>query len=95
MRDTSLACRGDCVHVGPSDERHVGAECQRDRNIATVIQAADILACEEKVGFYYTARGKAISQEMLDTLAITQEQVDEVRANVPAQLEEAEATLKG
>lgn len=65
------------------------------RNIATVIQAADILACEEKVGFYYTARGKAISQEMLDTLAITQEQVDEVRANVPAQLEEAEATLKG
>jgi len=65
------------------------------RNMASLIRIADVMACHEKVGFYYSARGDSINQETLDALGITQEQVDEVRANVPEQLAEAEATLQG
>ncbi len=65
------------------------------RNIATVIQAADIMVCQERVGFYLTARGDEITPQVLDTLGITQAQLEEVRAGVPQQLEEAEATLRG
>lgn len=64
------------------------------RNIATLIQAADIMACQERVGFYLTARQDEPNAEMLDTLGITQAQLEEVRASVPKQLEEAETTLK-
>lgn len=64
------------------------------RNMATIIRVADVMACQDKVGFYYSARGDSINQEMLDVLGITQEQFDEVRANVPEQLAEAEATLQ-
>jgi len=65
------------------------------RNIATVIQAADIMVCQERVGFYLTALGDEITPQILDTLGITQAQLEEVRAGVPQQLEEAEATLRG
>ncbi len=64
------------------------------RNIASVIQAADILACQERIGFYFTARNDTITQETLDGLGICAEQLEEVRAGLPAQLEEAEATLR-
>ena len=64
------------------------------KNIATVIRAADIMACQEKIGFYFTARHDDISPEILEALGITAAQFEEVRASVPQQLEEAEATLK-
>ena len=63
------------------------------KNMAMLIRVADVLACEERIGVYLTARNETITQEMLDTLQITQEQIEEVRANLPEQLEEAEATL--
>ncbi len=63
------------------------------KNIATLIQTADILACQEKVGFYLTADEMQISDETLETLGIAHEQVEEVRANLAEQLADAEATL--
>ena len=63
------------------------------RNMAMLIQVADILCCEEKIGFYLTSQGEQITPEMLEALSITQEQLDEVREALPEQLEEAEATL--
>lgn len=63
------------------------------KNMAMLVRVADVLACEERIGVYLTAQNDTITQEMLDTLQITQEQIDEVRANLPEQLEEAEATL--
>lgn len=64
------------------------------RNMATLIRLADVMACEEKLGFYYSARGDAMNKEQLDALGITQPQVDEVRAGLAEQLAEAEATLQ-
>jgi hypothetical protein len=52
------------------------------------------MACQAKIGFYFTARHDEISPELLEALGITPEQFEEVRASVPQQLEEAEATLK-
>ncbi len=63
------------------------------RNMAVLIQVADILSCQEKVGFYLTAQNGVIAAEMLDALSVTQAQIDDVRAALPQKLAEAEATL--
>jgi len=63
------------------------------RHLATLIQTADVLCCEEKIGFYLTAQHDTVSEQMLDALAITREQVEEVRASLDDQIAEAETTL--
>lgn len=65
------------------------------RNMATLIQMADILCCQEKAGFHLTAQNEAITEQMLDTISITQEQLDDVRSTLSNQVTEAEATLTG
>lgn len=65
------------------------------KNIATVIRVADVMACQEKIGFHFTARHDSIKPELLDDLGITQAQLEEIRASIPKQLAEAEATLTG
>lgn len=63
------------------------------KNIATMIHVADVLSCQEKIGFYLTAEEKTISDENLDALQITREQVEEVRAGLAEQVADAEASL--
>lgn len=63
------------------------------QNMATVIQMADILCCQEKIGFYLTAANDEITPELLDALAITQEQLDGVREILHEQVDDAESTL--
>ncbi|MHC5111346.1 MAG: HDOD domain-containing protein [Planctomycetota bacterium] len=63
------------------------------KNMATLIQIADVLCCQEEVGFYLTGKGAEITDEMLDRIGITQAQIDDIRVRLPQQLEEAEATL--
>jgi len=65
------------------------------RNIATLIQLADALCCQEKIGFYLTAQHSVVTEDMLDTLGITYEQFDELRSTLIDQVTEAEATLTG
>jgi HD-like signal output (HDOD) protein len=63
------------------------------RGIGTIIQVADVLACQEQMGFYLTARNSTITEEMLDFLAVTAEQLEEVRAQLPTVVAEAESTF--
>jgi HD-like signal output (HDOD) protein len=63
------------------------------RNIATLIQVADALCCQEKIGFYLSGNSGAITDEMLETLGITMAQVEELRAVLPDEIAEAETTL--
>ncbi|MCH7839178.1 MAG: HDOD domain-containing protein [Planctomycetes bacterium] len=63
------------------------------RNMARLIQVADVLACQEQVGFYLTAQYDEITPEMLEALNLTQEQFDEVRATLAEQVSDTEATL--
>jgi len=65
------------------------------RNIATLIHLADVLCCQEKIGFYLTAQHSVVTEDMLDTLGITYEQFDELRSTLTDQVTEAEATLTG
>lgn len=63
------------------------------RKLATLIQLADILACEAQIGFYLTAQHNAITSTMLETLALSGEQVEGVRATLAEQVTDAEMTL--
>ena len=61
--------------------------------MALLIQMGDIMVCEEKIGFYLTSMNQTITDEMLEALEITREQIEEVRENLEDQLLEAETTL--
>lgn len=65
------------------------------RNLATLIQAADVLACQERIGFYLTAQTAQITEEMLDTLGVTNEQIEEIRETLSDQVADAEGSLSG
>lgn len=65
------------------------------RNMATLIQMADVMCCQEKIGFYLTAQGGNITPEMLDLIGVTEAQLNQVRADLPAKIADAEATLGG
>lgn len=65
------------------------------RNMAMLIRIADVLCCNEKIGFYLTATGNIVTEEMLDTISVTPAQLEDVRLSLPEQLEEAEANLGG
>jgi len=63
------------------------------KNISAVIHLADVIACQERLGFYLTAQTENISAELLEMLNISEAQLNEVRAELPAQLADVEATL--
>lgn len=63
------------------------------RNMATLIQIADVMCCQEQLGFYLTSRNDEITDEMIETIDVTRAQLDGIRAALPEQVAEAEATL--
>ena len=63
------------------------------RNMAMLIRVGDVLACQERVGFYLTAQNDEITEEMLDALGITWAQVQKIREELPDRLADAEQTL--
>lgn len=63
------------------------------KNIASLIHVADVIACQEQLGFYLTAQNDAVDPALLESLGLTDQQVDEVRETLPRQLAEAESTL--
>ena len=63
------------------------------RNLATLVQTADILCCQEKIGFYLTAQNATITEEMLEQLGITPEQIEELRIALPEKVADAESVL--
>ncbi len=65
------------------------------RNMATLVQLADVICCQDQIGFYLTAQHDEVTESMLETLGITLEQIEEVRAGLEEQVSEAEATLTG
>lgn len=65
------------------------------RNMATLLQIADVVCCQEQYGFYLTAQHGEITEEMLDVIGITEVQLNEVRQSLPEHLADAESTLNG
>lgn len=65
------------------------------KGMGCVIRTADVLCCQEKLGFYLTAQGGTITEDMLDNLSITQQQLDEIREGLPERVADAEHALTG
>lgn len=63
------------------------------RPIATLLHMADVICCQERLGFYLTAQHDTVTEEMLDTLGVTEDNLVELRETLPDLLAEAEATL--
>jgi HD-like signal output (HDOD) protein len=63
------------------------------RNIAAIIHVADVIACQERLGFYLTAQSEELQPSVLEPLGLTDQHVTEVRQSLPGQLAEAESTL--
>ena len=80
-----------CAAVGFHHTPHVVSD--ELKNMAYLVHVADVLACQEQIGFYVTAQGEQISDEILEMLGISHEQVEEIREGLAEQLAEAEATL--
>jgi HD-like signal output (HDOD) protein len=63
------------------------------QKLGFTLQVADILCCNEKLGFYLTAFGQEITPEMLEPIGVTAEQVEEIKTGLPEAVEEAEGML--
>ena len=63
------------------------------RNLATLIHTADVISCQEGIGFYLTAQNGVITEESLDQLHITAAQLAGVRENLLDGVADAEANL--
>lgn len=64
------------------------------RNMATLIQLADIIACQQQIGFYLTAQRSVISEEMMERLGLRMEQIEELHQSLPDLVADAEITLR-
>lgn len=83
--------------------RHLRAACgfhhnpeslsQELKKLGNLVRTADILCCQEKLGFYQTALEGEITQTMLDDIGISAGQIEEIRASLEDQLADAESTL--
>lgn len=60
-----------------------------------MVHLADILCCQGHHGFWLTAQSQEISSEVLELVGYTQAQLDEVNAELPARIEEAEQIFSG
>jgi HD-like signal output (HDOD) protein len=65
------------------------------RNMAVLIHIADVLCCQEKLGMYLTAARETITEDHMNILSISQAALEEIRAELPQKLAEAESTLAG
>jgi len=74
-------------HHNPED---LAAELRR---MGLIIHCADILCCQEQFGFHLTASDEEFTQELLESIGVTVEQLVEVRDSMGPDLEEAHAML--
>ena len=63
------------------------------KRVGSIIHCADILCAQEEIGFSMAAQAEEFTEELLERVGITVEQLVEVRDNMGPELEDAEATL--
>jgi HD-like signal output (HDOD) protein len=63
------------------------------RLLPTMVYIADVLCCHERVGFHLTAEGQPLDDALLTSVGISEEHFNQVRAELPEQIETAEAML--
>lgn len=58
--------------------------------LAALIHVADVVCCQNKYGFFLTAQSQEVSDELLESLSLTEDKINEVLATLPEQVKEAE-----
>ena len=58
------------------------------RKTAVAVQVADIVCCQNEIGFYLSAQTADVTDEMLDLLGVSESQVNEVLELLPERIEE-------
>ena len=60
------------------------------KSVVTAVQVADTICCQNEIGFFVTAQAQDVTDEMLDTVRITETQVAELLETLPERISEAE-----
>jgi len=60
------------------------------KRLATTIQVADAICCENELGFYLTAQTQDVTDEMLEAVGVREEQVGELLEVLPERIQETE-----
>ncbi len=63
------------------------------RLLPTIVYAADVLCCHERIGFHLTAENQPLDDVLLESVGLTESDVETVRADLLEQIEAAEAVL--
>lgn len=66
---------------------------QELRKVGMIVRCADVLCCQEEIGFSLTAAGEEFTEELLQGVGITVEQLVEARDTMEEDLEECLAIL--
>ncbi len=62
--------------------------------IGMIVHTADILCCQEQHGFHWTAANEEFTQDLLDCVGVTIEQLVEIRDALPEALADAQVVLQ-
>ncbi|HSW46786.1 MAG TPA: HDOD domain-containing protein [Phycisphaerae bacterium] len=63
------------------------------RMLPSLVLVADTLCCQEKIGFPLTAANQTIDDAILESVGLAAADVENIRVELPEQIEAAEATL--
>jgi len=63
------------------------------QSLGYLIRLADVICCQDKIGFHLTAADVEITDEMLDAVGLPRDQMDEVVETLHAELDAAESSL--
>lgn len=72
------------------DSSRVAAEMQ---SVVALVQVADILCCQRKIGFYLSASDQQVTPELMDAAHLTQEHIDVALDTLAEDCAAAEAVL--
>jgi putative nucleotidyltransferase with HDIG domain len=61
------------------------------RRLVGIIRIADVICCQNEIGFFLTAQGQDVTDEMLQLAGITEQQVAEMLEVLPERIEETKA----
>ncbi len=63
------------------------------RPAGSLLRCADLLCCQEGLGFDLTQSGRKLTRELLDEIGVDDERLSEIRGGLETQIAEAEAVL--
>lgn len=63
------------------------------RKFGSIIRAADVLCCNERLGFHLTAGGQELSDDLLELIGLSRDRIPEIVESLGEELEAAESIL--